>query len=111
MADYHEAKFESELCEHREGTTLRLDLATGDRVELEPLRGAGSGVVQDPVTQQQVAESPALRSGFTDALVEAQAAYGELVKQLFDADTKRADYFHSLITLLYLEAARTGDVG
>ena len=145
---------------HREGTTLRLDLATGARVQLEPLRGAGSGVAQDPVlvalaevirrmnevfdggsfddtdigalsshvvsrmlenpvvrtqvannTQQQVAESPALKSGFTDALVEAQAAYGELVKQLFDADTKRADYFHSLITLLYLEAARTGDVG
>ncbi|MGI8645336.1 MAG: type I restriction endonuclease subunit R, partial [Nocardioides sp.] len=61
--------------------------------------------------QQQVAESPALKAGFTDALVEARAAYGELVKQLFDGETKRADYFHSLITLLYAESARAGDAG
>ncbi|HEY0950847.1 type I restriction endonuclease subunit R [Nocardioides sp.] len=142
---------------HREGATVRLDLATGQPVELDPLRGAGSGLAQDPVlvalaevirrmnevfdggsfddtdigalsshvvrrmldnpvvrtqvrtnTQQQVAESPTLKAGFTDALVEAQAAYGELVKQLFDADSKRTDYFHSLITLLY-ETARAGD--
>lgn len=62
-------------------------------------------------TQQQVAESPALKAGFTDALVEAQEAYSELVKQLFDGETKRADYFHSLITLLYAEAVTAGDAG
>ena len=33
------------------------------------------------------------------------------VKQLFDGETKRADYFHSLITLLYAEAALAGDAG
>jgi hypothetical protein len=65
----------------------------------------------DTNTQQQVTDSRALKAGFVDALVEAQAAYGDLVKQLFDGESKRADYFHSLISVLYLEAARTGDAG
>lgn len=62
-------------------------------------------------TPQQVADSPAMRDGFVDALVEAQAAHGELVKQLFDGESKRADYFHSLLTLLYLEGARSEGTG
>lgn len=65
----------------------------------------------DSNTQQQVIDSPALKAGFVDALVEAQSAYSELVKQLFDGETKRVDYFHSLISLLYLEAQAPNSVG
>jgi type I restriction enzyme R subunit len=57
-------------------------------------------------TRQQVVDSPDLKEGFTDALVEAREAYGELVKQLFDGESKRVDFFHSLIALLYLEKDR-----
>ena len=136
----------------RRRETQRLDLG-GDRVQLSPITGSGSGENRDPVlaaldevirrmneifdagafddtdigslsshvvgrmldddtvraqvdanTLQQVEGSPALREGFIAALVEAQASYGDMVKQLFDAESKRADYFHQLLPLLYRSA-------
>jgi type I restriction enzyme R subunit len=60
-------------------------------------------------TQQHVTDSPALKAGFVDALVEAQEAYQDLVKQLFEGEEKRAEYFFHLIPLLFRTAEQVGD--
>ena len=92
MADHDVSTFETELCEH---------LVVGPMLQNPTVRTRMRNN-----TPQQVAARNARKEGSTDALVDAQAAYGDLVKRLFDGETTRADYFHSLITLLYAEAAR-----
>lgn len=136
---------------HREGDTLRLDLAEGQQILLDPLTAAGSGVARDPLmvklaeviarmnevfdggdftdsdigslaehvakkmlenptiqaqvrnnTPQQVAASPALETGFTDAIIEAQGAYADLTGQLLGAKDKREAFLAGLIELLYV---------
>ncbi|MGI9156813.1 MAG: type I restriction endonuclease subunit R [Marmoricola sp.] len=51
---------------------------------------------------QQVASSPALEAGFTDAIIEARGSYADLTGQLLGARDKRAAFLKELIGLIYV---------